>query len=152
MQRGSVTASNITVAGQNLSTAAGAIKGALAGSDGIGGDDAAAAIIIDAAGTADIVIVDAALAAGDTFNITIGEETVSYVVTTEDVAAATTEEVVANGIRSAINSMSDANITADVAADTLTVTNAAGDTVNMTTEIVSVGTGGLSGLAGLNVD
>ena len=149
---GTVSASNITVAGQNLSTAAGAIKGALAGSDGIGGDDAAAAIIIDAAGTADIVIVDAALAAGDTFNITIGEETVSYVVTTEDVAATTTEEVVANGIRSAINSMSDANITADVAADTLTVTNAAGDTVNMTSEIVSVGTGGLSGLASINVD
>ena len=149
---GTVTASNITVAGQNLSTAAGAIKGGLAGSDGVGGDAATAAIIIDAGGTADIVVVDAALAAGDTFNITIGEETVSYVVTAEDVAATTTEEVVANGIRSAINSMSDANITADVASDTLTVTNAAGDTVNMTSEIVSVGTGGLSGLAGINVD
>ncbi|MCF6305810.1 MAG: flagellin [Rhodobacteraceae bacterium] len=149
---GTVTASNITVSGQNLSTAAGAVKAALAGSDGVGGDAATAAIIIDAAGTADIVVVDAALAAGDTFNVTIGDETVSYVVTAEDVAAAATEEVVANGIRTAINGMSDANITADVATDTITVTNAAGDTVNMTSEIVSVGTGGLSGLAGINVD
>ncbi len=149
---GGVTASNIAVAGQNLSTAAGAVKAALAGSDGVGGDSASAAIFIDAAGSADITVVDAALAAGDTFNISIGNETVSYVVTVEDVAAAATEEVVANGIRTAINGMSDANITADVATDTITVTNAAGDTVNMTTEIVTAGTGGLSGLAGINVD
>ena len=149
---GGVTASSIAVAGQNLSTAAGAVKGALAGSDGVGGDDAAAAIIIDAAGTADIVVVNATLAAGDTFNISIGDETVSYVVTAEDVAAAATEEVVANGIRTAINSMSNVNITADVATDTITVSNAAGDTVNMTSEIVTAGTGGLSGLSGINVD
>ncbi len=149
---GGVTSSNIVVAGQNLSTAAGAVKGALAGSDGVGGDDAAAAIIIDAAGTADIVVVNATLAAGDTFNISIGDETVSYVVTAEDVAAAATEEVVANGIRTAINSMSNVNITADVATDTITVSNAAGDTVNMTSEIVTAGTGGLSGLSGINVD
>ncbi len=149
---GGVTASSIAVTGQNLSTAAGAVKGALAGSDGVGGDDAAAAIIIDAAGTADIVVVNATLAAGDTFNISIGDETVSYVVTAEDVAAAATEEVVANGIRTAINSMSNVNITADVATDTITVSNAAGDTVNMTSEIVTAGTGGLSGLSGINVD
>lgn len=149
---GNVTASNIAVSGQNLSTAAGAVKAGLAGSDGVGGDGATAAFFLDAAGTGDIVVVDAALAAGDTFNVTIGEETVSYVVTVEDVAATTTEEVVANGIRTAINGMSDANITADVASDTITVTNAAGDTVNMTSELVSVGTGGLSGLAGINVD
>lgn len=150
---GNVTASNITVSGQNLSTAAGAVKAALAGSDGVGGDSASAAIFIDAAGSADIVIVDAALAVGDTFNIEIGAETVSYVVTAEDVAAGAPEEVVANGIRTAINGMSDSNITADVSGDTITVSNAAtGDTVNMTTEIVSAGTGGLSGLAGINVD
>ena len=149
---GSVTASSIAVSGQNLSTAAGAVKAALVGSSGAGGDGATAATFINAAGTGGITVVDAALAAGDTFNVTIGEETVSYVVTTEDVAAATTEEVVANGIRTAINGMSNANITADVASDVVTVTNAAGATVNMTTEIVTAGTGGLSGLAGINVD
>jgi len=149
---GNVTASSIAVSGQNLSTAAGAIKAGLVGSDGAGGDGSTAAFFLDAGGTGDIVVVNAALAAGDTFNVTIGEETVSYVVTAEDVAAAAPEEVIANGIRTAINGMSDANITADVATDTITVTNAAGDTVNMTTELVSVGTGGLSGLAGINVD
>ncbi|HIP24657.1 MAG TPA: flagellin [Rhodobacteraceae bacterium] len=149
---GNVTASSIAVSGQNLSTAAGAIKAGLVGSDGAGGDGSTAAFFLDAGGTGDIVVVNAALAAGDTFNVTIGEETVSYVVTAEDVAAAAPEEVIANGIRTAINGMSDANITADVATNTITVTNAAGDTVNMTTELVSVGTGGLSGLAGINVD
>jgi len=149
---GSVTASNISVAGQNLSTSAGAVKAALVGSDGVGGDGATAAIFIDAAGSADITVVDATLAAGDTFNVSIGDETVSYVVTAEDVAAGATEEVVANGIRTAINSMDNANISADVATDTVTVTNAAGDTLNMTTEIVTAGTGGLAGLAGINVD
>lgn len=150
---GNVTASNIAVSGQNLSTAAGAVKAALAGSDGVGGTGATAATFIDAAGTADIVVVDATLAAGDTFNVTIGEETVSYVVTAEDVAAGAPEEVVANGIRTAINGMDNAFITADVSADTITVANAAGGgTVNMTTEIVTAGTGGLSGLAGINVN
>ena len=149
---GTVTASSIAVAGQNLSTGAGVIKAALAGSDGVGGDGHTAAIIIDAAGAADIVIVNAALAAGDTFEVKIGGEYVSYVVTVEDIAAATPEEVVANGIRSAINGMDNANITADVTGDTITVSNAAGNTVNMTTEVISVGTGGLSGLAGINVD
>jgi len=149
---GNVTASSIAVSGQNLSTTAGAVKAGLVGSDGAGGDGATAAFFLNAGGSGDIVVVDAALAAGDTFNVKIGEETVSYVVTAEDVAAAATEEVVANGIRTAINGMSDANITADVATDTITVTNAAGDTVNMTTELVTAGTGGLSGLAGINVD
>ncbi len=151
---GNVTASNITVAGQNLSTAAGAVKAALAGSDGVGGTSSTAATFINGGGSGDIVIANAGLAAGDTFNMTIGDETVSYVVTAEDVAATAPEEVVANGIRTAINSMDNANITADMtAADTITVSNVAGGaTVNMTTEIVSVGTGGLSGLAGINVD
>ena len=150
---GGVTASNIAVSGQNLSTSAGAVKAALAGSDGVGGTSATASTFIDAAGSADIVVVDATLAAGDTFNVTIGAETVSYVVTAEDVAAGAPEEVVANGIRTAINGMDNASITADVASDTITVSNAVGGgTVNMTTEIVSVGTGGLSGLAGINVD
>ena len=151
---GNVTASNIAVSGQNLSTAAGAVKAALAGSDGVGGTGSTAATFINAAGTGDIVIANAGLAAGDTFNMTIGSETVSYVVTAEDVAATAPEEVVANGIRTAINSMDNAFITADMtAADTITVTNAVGGgTVNMTTEIVTVGTGGLSGLAGINVD
>ena len=152
---GNVTASNIAVSGQNLSTAAGAVKAALAGSAGVGGDSATAATFIDAAGTANIVVVDAGLAAGDTFNVTVGQETVSYVVTAEDVAATSTDEVVANGIRTAINGMSNSNITADVtigATAVIGVTNAAGDTVAMTTEIVTVGTGGLSGLAGINVN
>ncbi len=151
---GNVTASNIAVAGQNLSTAAGAVKAGLAGSDGVGGTSSTAATFINAGGTGDIVVANAALAAGDTFNMTIGEETVSYVVTAEDVAATAPEEVIANGIRTAINSMDNANITADMtAADTITVSNgAAGATVNMTTELVTVGTGGLSGLAGINVD
>lgn len=150
---GNVTASNITVSGQNLSTAAGAVKAALAGSDGVGGTSATAATFINAGSSGDIVIANAALAAGDTFNVTIGSETVSYVVTAEDVAAGAPEEVVANGIRTAINGMDNTFITADVSADTITVSNAAGGgTVNMTSEIVSVGTGGLSGLAGINVD
>ena len=151
---GNVTASSIAVAGQNLSTAAGAVKAALAGSDGVGGTSDTAATFINAGGTGSITVANAGLAAGDTFNMTIGSETVSYVVTAEDVAATAPEEVVANGIRTAINSMENTYITADMtAADTITVTNAVGGgTVNMTTEIVTVGTGGLSGLAGINVD
>jgi len=150
---GNVTASSIAVAGQNLSTAAGVIKAGLVGSAGAAGDGATASTFIDAAGSAGITVVNAALAAGDTFNVQIGDQTASYVVTANDIAATTPQDMIANGIRSAINDLGVSGVTADVTTNTVTVANAVGgNSIAMTTTLVSAGTGGLSGLAGINVN
>jgi flagellin len=150
---GTVTASSITVTGQNLASGAGAVKAALVGSAGAAGDGATASTFIDAAGSAAIKVVNAGLAAGDTFNVSIAGKQASYVVTANDIAAGTPENVIASGIRSAINSLGISGITADVATSTVTVSNAAGGaSVAMTTTLVTKGTGGLSGLAAINVD
>ncbi len=149
---GNVSASNISVAGQNLSVSAGALKAGLVGSTGAAGDGATAATFIDAAGTSNIKVVNAGLTAGDTFNVQIGDQTASYVVTANDVAAGTPENMIANGIRSAVNSLGYTGITADVTGSTVSVANAGPDSVAMTTTLVSAGSGGLAGLAAVNVD
>jgi flagellin len=153
---GNVTASNIAVAGQNLSTAAGAVVAGLTGSTGVSGDAATAATFIDAGTSANIKIDSAGLSAGDTYNMTIGTQSVSYVVTANDMASSSIKNSVASGIRSAINSLGVSGVTADVTAaspDTVAVSNAVGAaSISMTTKVVAAGAGGLSGLAGINVD
>lgn len=153
---GNVTASNITVAGENLSTAAGAVVAGLTGSAGVSGDAATASIFIDGGTSANIKVDSAGLSAGDTYNMTIGSQSVSYVVTANDIASSSTKNSVAAGIRTAINSLGVTGVTADVTAaspDTVAVSNAAAAaSISMTTTVVAAGTGGLSGLAAINVD
>ncbi len=153
---GNVSSSSISVAGQNLSTAAGAVIAGLTGSTGVSGDAATASTFIDGGASANIKIDAAGLAAGDTYNVTIGSQSVSYVVTANDMASSSTKNSVAAGIRTAINNLGVTGITADVtaaAADTIAVSNIAGAaSTSMTTTVVDAGSGGLSGLAGINVN
>ncbi len=153
---GTVTASSITVAGQNLSTSAGALVAGLTGSAGVSGDAATASTFIDGAASANIKVDATGLSAGDTYNMTIGSQTASYVVSANDIASSSTKNSVAAGIRSAINALGVTGITADVtvlSADTIAVSNAAGAaSISMTTTVVAAGTGGLSGLASINVN
>ncbi len=153
---GNVTASNITVNGQNLSTAAGAVVAGLTGSTGVSGDAGTASTFIDGGSSANIKIDAAGLSAGDTYKVTIGSKSVSYVVTANDIASSSTKNAVAAGVRSAINSLGVTGVTADVTAaatDTVAVSNVAGAaSISMTTKVIAAGSGGLSGLASINVD
>ena len=148
---GAVTAGNIQVNGVDLSSAAGASKATLAGSTGASTAGDRAATTIDDGATADVVVVDDTLAAGDKFKITVGAQTVTYTVTDADVDVGTPQDNVAAGIRNALLGMNIADLDITLANDTLTLENNTGGDLALSVEFTSAGTGGLAGLAGIDV-
>lgn len=158
---GAVTTSNITVAAQNLNTAAGAARNGLAGSTGVtttGEDDATFAL--DAGFTADgsnVLVIDSTnFAAGDQISVTVGDLTATYSVTADDLAATDPNATIATSVRDAVLSLNVAGLVVDYdsgSADTLDFGNNGtgnADTV-VTASVTSVGTGGLAALAGIDV-
>ncbi len=158
---GAVTTSNITVAAQNLNTAAGAARNGLAGSTGVtttGEDDATFAL--DAGFTADgsnILVIDSTnFAAGDQISVSVGDQTATYSVTAADLAATDPNATIATSVRDAVLSLNVAGLVVDYdsgSADTLDFGNNGtgnADTV-VTASVTSVGTGGLAALAGIDV-
>lgn len=114
---GSVTASSITVDAQDLSTGAYAAKGVLAGSEGVSTDADSASFVLDkddATGKS-IVIDDSTdtFAAGDKISITLGDKTATYTVSAEDVAATTPSDMVAVGLKNAIDALGIDNLQVD---------------------------------------
>ncbi len=149
---GSVTSSSITVTAQDLSTTSGtAAVDALAGSDGASTNGTVASVSIDVAGTADIVFDTTNVGAGDRYVVNIGGEQASYTVTAEDLATSTPNEVVAAGVRTAIEGLGVTGLSLDINADTITVTNGTGAEVAMTSSIVDAGAGGLAALGSMDV-
>lgn len=155
---GDVTTSNISVAAQNLGTAAGAVRGGLAGSDGASGaaDDAAFTIdAADAAGTGTITIAAGTLQAGDNVSISVDDVTVSYTVQAEDLLAGTADnEVISTALRNALVSEGIAGLVVDAnGGDILFGNDGSADAADrsITASVTSVGAGGLSALAGIDV-
>lgn len=157
---GSVSASSITVAGQDLSTGGYVSKAAFAGSDGVAADNEDAfGFSLDGTGGATdagtIVIDDSvdAFAAGDKISITIGDSDVSYTVSAADVASTTTADLIAVGLKSAIEATGEA-VTVDYdsgTAGTLVVTNTGADSLSASGQFSNAGAGGLGGLAAVDV-
>ena len=111
---GTVTTSSITVNAQDLSTGAYAAKNVFGTSGGVSANGDTAGFQLDnATGTGTINIDDsgAAFAAGDKVSIAIGGRTASYTVSAEDVAATTTSDLVAVGLKNAIDSLGVAGLT-----------------------------------------
>jgi flagellin len=150
---GAVTASNITVAGQDLQQTVGGAVVALTGSTGVNGTGDAAAFALNAnAGTGDIVVIDTPLTAGDVFSVGIDDLTFSYEVTAEDVASTNTDIVVATKIMDGINALGIDQLSATTDDETITLTNTATGTNHaVSIEVNSAGTGGLADLAGIDV-
>lgn len=157
---GAVTTSNITVAAQNLSTAAGAVRGGLAGSTGVTTNADDASFTLDAGFTADgsnVLVIDSTnFVAGDQISVSVGDQTATYSVTAADLAATDADAAIATSVRDAVLSLNVAGLVVDYdsgSADTLDFGNdGAGnaDTV-VTASVTSVGTGGLAALAGIDV-
>jgi flagellin len=155
---GNVTASYISVSGQDLSTGGYTAKAAFTGTTGVAADDADAfGFSLDGTGgTADsgtVVIADPTYAAGDKITMRIGESEVSYTVTAEDVAATTTADIIAVGLKSAIEASGE-NVTVDynsAVAGTLVITNAGTESVQIGGQFTNAGSGGLGALASLDV-
>lgn len=114
---GSVTASSITVDAQDLSTGAYTAKGVLAGSEGVSTDADSASFVLDKDDTTgkSIVIDDStdAFAAGDKISISLGDKTATYTVTADDVAATTPSDMVAVGLKNAIDALGIDNLQVD---------------------------------------
>ncbi|MDF1620496.1 flagellin [Pseudothioclava nitratireducens] len=156
---GTVTAEHIGVAAQNLSIGGYAAQTVFTGTDGVTTDTADAfSFSLDANGGTDdagtVVVVDTNLSAGDKINMRIGDTSISYTVTAEDVASTTTADVVAVGIKSAIEN-SGANVTVDYnsgTAGTLSITNNGTDSISISGQYENAGSGGLGLLSSINVD
>ncbi len=157
---GAVTTSNITVAAQNLSTAAGAVRGGLAGSTGVTTNADDASFTLDAGFTADgsnVLVIDSTnFAAGDQVSVTVGDQTATYSISAADLAATDPDAAIATSVRDAVLSLNVAGLVVDYdsgSADTLDFGNDGtgnADTV-VTASVTSVGTGGLAALAGIDV-
>lgn len=153
----SVTASSITVTAQDLSTGAYAAKAVLTGSTGVSTNADTAGFAINAAGgTGTIVINDsaAAFAAGDSMAINIGGKSASYTVTAEDVASTTQSDLVAIGLKKAVEALGITGLTVDynsATPGTLVFTNAGTADRSVSAQFKNAGSGGLGALSSIDV-
>ena len=157
---GNVTSSSITVTAQDLSTGGYTAKAAFtAATDGVSADGLDTfGFSLDAnSGTDDagtIVIDNPTYAAGDKISMRLGDVDVSYTVTAEDIASTSVQDVVAVGLKTAIEA-SDANVTVDyniANAGQLDITNDdATNGLSISGQFTNAGSGGLATLAGIDV-
>ena len=152
-----ITTSSITVAAQNLSTGAYAAKSVLTGSAGVSTNaDTAGFALNSGGGTGSIVINDggAAFAAGDSVSIGIGGKTASYTVTAADMAATTRSDIVAVGLKKAVDALGITGIAINYNAatpGTLAFTNTGTTDLHVSAQFKNAGSGGLAGLSAVDV-
>ncbi|WP_209598371.1 flagellin [Ruegeria sp. HKCCSP351] len=155
---GAVTASSISVSGQNLSTGGYVTKQVFDGSTGAStGNDRVGATIDNGATAATALVTDessGAFTTGDKVVVAINDQVVSYTVSAEDAAATTTGDLVAVGLKSKIEELGITGLTVDYdsgTAGTLSVTNGTGSDISFSAQFVNAGAGGLGALAGIDV-
>lgn len=165
---GSVSASQIDVQRQNLGTGGYTSKGVLAGSEGESADADAASFFLDKDDTTGkALVIDSstdAFAAGDSISIRVGDREVSYTVTAEDVASTTPDDMVAVGLKNAIDALGITDLQVDYdsgSPGTLTFLVADGDDDGTTAEMAqdltitaqfkNANSGGLGALATIDV-
>ncbi len=156
---GTVAAKHIGVSAQDLSVGGYTGVDAFTGTDGVSTDTADSfSFTLDGTGGTDdvgsVTIVDTNLAAGDKVNMKIGELSISYTVTAEDLASTTPADVIAVGLKNAIEN-SGATVTVDYnsgAAGVLSITNDGADSLTITGQYENAGAGGLGLLSTINVD
>ncbi|MGH1453184.1 MAG: flagellin [Paracoccaceae bacterium] len=156
---GNVTASSITVNKQNLSTGNYTAAAAFTGTDGLAvdNDDSFGFSLDPNGGTNEdgtIVIVDPTYTAGDKLQFRLGDVDVAYTITQADIDATSTADVVALGVKAAIEA-SDANVSVDynvANSGTLVLTNEdTTDSLSVSGQYLNASAGGLGALSAINV-
>ncbi len=155
-----VTASEITISSQNLSTGGYVAKNVF-GATTTGVPGAAAsdrfATSVAASGTATIAFDPAVnFAAGDSVSLRIGDVEVSYTVTADDVAAGNSDSaIVAANLKKAIDEAGIAGVDAQYDAatneDALTISVGAGSAVSISGQFANARAGGLGAMESLSV-
>ena len=161
---GNVTASNITVAAQNLSTGSYAANDVFAAGSTVGNAtvstdaDTFVLSLDNGGGSDDIAFQDGATAwaAGDTISMTIGGQTASYTVTSDDLAAGTTTvDMIAAGMKNAIDAMGITDLVVDFDPGTnsgeLVFTNNGTTDLSVSGQFANASSGGLGALATIDV-
>lgn len=154
---GTVTASSITVTGQDLSTGGYTAKDAFVGSTGVSGVSAdRIGFALDAAATANIDLGQGtALVAGDKIVLNIDDNVVSYTISDDDVATGTTPgDIAAVALKASIDSLGLTGLTAaydSTNAGRISLTNGTGGDLSISGQFVNAGSGGLGAMAGIDV-
>ncbi len=155
---GNVTASSITVSAQDLSiggyVANDIFSGSSTGSSTNG--DTVAFALDSGGGNEQVEIAEngAAFAAGDKVTLNIGQDTVSYTVTSDDAASTTTADIVAVALKSKIDELGIAGLTVDYDSGTpgtLDFTNAGTTDLSVSGQFTNAGSGGLGALSTIDV-
>ena len=154
---GGVTSSNIAVAAQDLSVGTYAAKNVLTGSDNVSANGDTAGFQLDNGGGTGLIIIDdsgAAFAEGDSVSITIGDQTANYTVSASDVAATTTSDLVAIGLKNAVDALGIDGVTVDydsASPGELAFANAGTVDVGVSAQFSNAGSGGLGALSAIDV-
>lgn len=151
-----VTASTISVAGQNLSTGGYVAKAAFTGTTGASTAADTAAFTLDGSGGTGSVIIDgsAGFAEGDRLSISIGGKTASYTFTASDIASTAPADLAAVGLKNAVEGLGISGLTVDYDSATpgqLSFTNDGAADLSATSQFKNTGAGDLGLLANLDV-
>lgn len=154
---GDVSSSNITVTTQDLATGGYAAKDVFA--TGGGGETAngdAFSFSLDNGGGADTltIAVGTAFEAGDKVAVRVGDQVASYTLTQSDVDATTTDDLVAVGLKNAIDSLGIDGLEIDYDSGTageLAFTNNGTQDVAVTGQFTNASSGGLGALSTIDV-
>lgn len=152
-----VAVSSITVNAHDLSIGAYSAKGVLAGSDGASTNNDTAGFALDSGGGTGLIVIDDgtdAFAAGDKVSLTIGGKTATYTVTDEDVASTTTADIVAVGLKQAVEALGISGLTIDYDSGSpgeLNFTNAGTNDLTVSAQFTNAGAGGLGALSSIDV-
>lgn len=153
----SVVSSTITVTAQDLSIGAYAAKAVLAGSDGVSTAGDTAGFAIDGGGGTGTIVIDDStdtFAAGDKVSINIGGRTASYTVSAADVASTTPADLVAVGLKNAIDALGITDLVVDYDSGTpgtLAFTNDGTVDLSVSAQFKNAGSGGLAALSAVDV-
>ena len=156
---GDVNSSTIEVEGQDLSVGGYTANDIFASSGGTpsANGDTVALSLDGAAGNDNIVIDDsagAAFAAGDRVVIRIGDQSATYTVTQDDEDATTPSDMVAVGLKNAIDALGIEDLVVDYDSGTpgqLDFTNNTGTDMAVTGQFLNAGSGGLGALDSIDV-
>lgn len=141
LSTGNYTASNVFTAGTNSTVSAAGDTFVMSLDAGGGADD----IEIANGGT---------WAAGDKVSIRLGDQTASYTLTAADVAATTPDDLVAVGLKNAIDALGIADLTVDYDSGSpgvLSFTNGGTSDLAVSGQFKNAGAGGLGEMAGIDV-
>ncbi|MCF8510045.1 MAG: flagellin [Rhodobacteraceae bacterium] len=158
-----VTVSNIAVSGQDLSIGGYVAKAAFgASTDGVSGDSDSAGFTLDNTSGAGTIEIDAiTFDEGDSISVTIGNKTATYTVSAADAASTTAADIIAVGLKGAIEGLGITGLLVDYdsgtpgtlalsTGDGTTDPAAAGD-LTVAAQFKNAGSGGLAVLDTIDV-